>query len=257
MNGLARLKDHLRSEGYVSGGALLGLDFDGTLAPIAKHPRHAAVPRDTLRVLSNLARGGKMKIAVVSGRSVKDVKSKLGVPGVFYGGNHGLEIFGPKLRWVHPALQRSRSELSALSRGLRAGLKDLHGVWVENKGASLSVHYRGANAGAVAPARRIVRRMHEKSRRRFRLMPGKKVWDIVPRLKWSKGDALLRIARLSGSRKMIFIGDDRTDEEGFKTLGARALSVRVGKEGPSAAQFFLRDYRQVHALLEFLARQRP
>jgi len=256
MSGWTRLKSHLQSEGFLSDKTLLGLDFDGTLAPIADHPDNAVMPPDTLRLLSGLARRRRPRLAVVSGRSAKDIQARIGVPGIFYCGNHGLEIFGPGISWTHAALKRSRKTLSALARALREDLKGGAGEFlVEDKGGSLSVHYRGVSPILVPLAQKIVRKHYRKARKDFRLMSGKKVWEIVPRLAWSKGNALLRVGRQVACPKMIFIGDDRTDEEGFKTLRGRALTVRVARNGPSAATFFLKDYRQVRALLEFFARR--
>ncbi len=254
MSGWPKLKAHLKSDGVLSNNILLGLDFDGTLAPITAHPDHAAMPADTMKILSSLARRRKIRIAIVSGRSAKDIKARIGVPGVFYCGNHGLEIDGPGIRWTHAALRRSRAKLAALGCALREDLKGGAGEFlVEDKGGSLSVHYRGVSPILVPLAHKIVLKNYRRLRGDFRLMPGKKVWEIVPRLVWSKGDALLRIGRLTGCEKLIFVGDDRTDEEGFRTLRGRALTVRVARNGPSYAKFFLKDYRQVRAFLELLA----
>ncbi|MHB2026664.1 MAG: trehalose-phosphatase [Elusimicrobiota bacterium] len=253
MSDFPALKKLIVSNGVRARNLILGLDFDGTLVPIAKRPEQAFLPVKTKFLLKTLIQAG-VKIAILSGRSLTDVRTKIGVSGIYYCGNHGLEISGPGLRWSHPSARAFKRKLAALECAARKNLTRIHGLRVENKGMSLSVHYRQAEASA-ALVRRALLGIREMDEDVFRLMPGKKVWEILPKVRWSKGDALLIARRDSGRRNMIVIGDDETDEEGFRVLRARAVSLRVGQVRRTAARFHLRDSRQVVRVLDFLARR--
>lgn len=70
---------------------------------------------------------------------------------------------------------------------------------------------------------------------------------------WSKGHALLKIARDAGrAKRVLFVGDDRTDEEGFRILGSRVITVKVGRAGKTSARFRLGRQEEVRRLLELL-----
>ena len=87
---------------------IVGLDFDGTLAPMARRPHQASLPPETRALLRRLARKRGAIVAVVSGRGLADLKSRVKVPGAYMAGNHGLEIEGPGLSWTHPGAEAQR-----------------------------------------------------------------------------------------------------------------------------------------------------
>ena len=92
------------------------LDYDGTLSPIVKHPDLAILPPETKQVLERLARRPDVFIAVVSGRGVDDVKSKVGIENITYAGNHGLEIHhADGTKYVHPIPDSNITELVKLA----------------------------------------------------------------------------------------------------------------------------------------------
>ena len=82
---------------YVGQEAILALllDYDGTLSPLAPHPDLAVIPPETKKVLERLARMPDVFVAVISGRGVYNVKEMVGIEGITYAGNHGLEIIHP------------------------------------------------------------------------------------------------------------------------------------------------------------------
>ena len=82
---------------YVGQDSILSLllDYDGTLSPIAPHPDLATIPPETKKILERLANMSDVFIAIISGRSVNNVKEMVGIEGITYAGNHGLEIIHP------------------------------------------------------------------------------------------------------------------------------------------------------------------
>lgn len=241
-----------------AGCLLVALDFDGTLAPIVPEPEAATILPEARAALEQLRRRPDTRVAVVSGRALADVRGRVGVPGLVYAGNHGLEIGGDGLHWRHPAAAAQRERLEACGRALTAALAPLGGVWVEDKGLTLSVHYRRAtDPEAGAKAWEAAQRACDGG---LRLTPGKEVINVVPAVDWDKGDAVRAILdRLDpgGGRGVwaIFIGDDRTDEDAFRALEGRGDGVLVAdRPAPdTAAHSYLPSIQEVPALLRALA----
>lgn len=253
MGGWAELKRVLRNGNLRARPLLVGLDFDGTLAPLALRPGRARLSRGTRGLLSRLAAKRSVRLAVLSGRGLADVKARVGLRRVTCAGNHGLEIEGPGVRWSHPGALAARSAAQGAARALERRLRDFPGAELENKGLTLSVHYRLVPAAARPGLRRLLLRAVGPHAGRLELAPGKQVREVRPRVRWNKGHALLKIARLMGGGPgLLFVGDDRTDEEGFRVLGRRAVTVRVGSAARSAARFLLRRRERVEDLLRLL-----
>lgn len=242
-----------------AGALLLGLDFDGTLAPIVARPELARLPARNRVLLERLGRRKSVVVSIISGRACDDVRRKVGIPGFFYSGNHGLEIDGPAGRWTHPQAAALARIMAPLARDLEETVGRFPGVIVENKGLTLSVHHRGLpRVIPRAPLFAVVRKFVEPYQERLRLTAGHMVWEIRPAIPWNKGHALLKLLR-PGRRRWTaaFVGDDQTDEECFQTLGPEALTVRVGFARRSAARFRIRRQQDVSSFLEFILREWP
>src|SRR6266851_7679279 len=125
---------------------LLCVDFDGTLAPIVEHPALAELSPPLRAVLQALAGRENVSVAVISGRERGELGALVGIPDLIYGGNHGLEISGPGFFFVEPTAQAHRESLRELAVDLASRLQTVPGTFVEDKGLTLSVHYRRAAA---------------------------------------------------------------------------------------------------------------
>jgi len=217
------------------------------------------MPEVTKELLRSLAEKPTVNVAIISGRSVHDLKQRIGLPLLIYAGNHGLEIEGPDFRFVEPAAQKTRPVLDQIHRILKQALSPLRGVIVEHKGLSLTVHYRMVEGSAMDDFRRLFEQkmVGVRSLGRIKVTSGKKVHEVRPAVPWDKGKAisllLERFAKVSpGERTVaIFLGDDSTDEDGFKVLRRNGgITVFVGQEErPSAAEYFLRSPTEVQELL--------
>jgi len=130
------------------GGALVAvLDYDGTLTPIVGAPRAARLAPRVRATLAALAVHPRVGLAILSGRALGDVRRRVGVSRVVYGGCHGLEIAGAGLAFRHPAARRAR--VAAARRLLRAAVRGLPGVRLESKGLAVSLHYRHVAAARL------------------------------------------------------------------------------------------------------------
>ncbi|HUL58050.1 MAG TPA: trehalose-phosphatase [Anaeromyxobacteraceae bacterium] len=227
---------------------LLAFDYDGVLAPLITRPSGASMRPTTRALLKRLSR--HYPIAVVSGRAWKDVARAVrgAVPIVV--GNHGFEV-GRPARVPAALARRVRGWRRRLERAL-AGVPGLH---FEDKRSTLAIHY-----GLSPGWRRAERAVYEAANQLqgTRLIPGKKVLNVLPRDFPSKGDAIrLLLARL-GLESALYVGDDVTDEDAFAVGAPLVFGVHVGP-GPSLAPWRLESQDRVDALLRRLlaARERP
>ncbi|XP_065223860.1 uncharacterized protein Tps1 isoform X2 [Planococcus citri] len=207
------------------------LDYDGTLAPIAPHPDLAILPNETKCVLERLANTPDVFVAIVSGRNVNDVKEKVGIEGLTYAGNHGLEILHPDgSRFVHPMPQEFEGKVKDLLKALQDQVcKD--GAWVENKGALLTFHYRetppDVRPELVAKAQQLIQANGFKAGQAHCAIEAK------PPVHWNKGRASIYILRTafgldwSERVRIIYAGDDVTDEDAMQALKGMAATFRV------------------------------
>lgn len=138
---------------------------------------------------------------------------------------------------------------------LRAELRTVEGAIVEDKGLSASVHYRQATKADVPAIQAAVHAAIARYGALFRVNPGRKVFDIVPRTDWNKGAAVCWInSHLSETPALsIYLGDDATDEDAFSVL-PDGVTIKVGA-APTCARYRLPDPTAVLAFLVWLATQ--
>jgi trehalose 6-phosphate phosphatase len=247
------LLERLSAPEFAGSRLLIALDFDGTLSELAATPKDAVLSPRTRRLLTALARRPDTKVAVISGRAIEDVKAKVGLSGVYYAGNHGLEIEGPGIRWAHPCAVGLDL---AIRQTLEEELRDFPGLLVEHKRLGVAVHYRGVPAEHHGRLRLRMRARLLDSPTRYRLLLGKRTFDFRLDVPWDKGHALRAIRRtLTGAWTSVFVGDDVTDEEAFATIGPRALTVRIGRVKRSQAQYVMPERKLIDVFLEKLARR--
>lgn len=224
---------------------LVATDFDGTLAPLVDRPEEAqALPAACRALLQLAARRPRVRLAVLSGRSLLDLSTRLGTAAAeaILAGNHGLEIQGAGLDWVHPCVSPLRPSLAELAERLKHLGADLPGVEVEDKYASLTFHYRQASESIRAEAlQRLASLLLPEG---ILPRPGKMIVEFRPNVAWDKGRALRRIMQRLGvpSAAVIYLGDDATDEDAFREVAACGTAVKVGTpEGGTAATIGARD----------------
>ena len=234
---------------------LLFLDFDGTLAPIVDEPKLALLPAETRQTLSELAEVEKVTIAIVSGRALGDVKERVGMPGLIYAGNHGLEIEGPGLSFEHPVAAGLRRKVRRVTERVAAKAACLDGVEIESKGLSSSVHFRRASIAAQIELDLVVREIIADDDPDIAITAGKMVHEIRPRIGWDKGSAVVWIREhLGGDRDApIVLGDDMTDESAFMAF-EDAITICVDPRRPTAARYRLENPEEVRDFLRWVTR---
>ncbi len=234
------------------------LDYDGTLTPIVKIPEKAVVSAATKAAIKKISNKPSCKIAIISGRALKDVKEKISLDNIIYSGNHGLEIKGPKIRFKTTVTPEYISILSQIKKELKKKISLIKGAFIEDKGLSLSLHFRLVDKKLIP----LVMAAFQEAvtlylaRNKIKVKPGKMVLEVRPALEWDKGKVVLwLLARQKFAKNgkpifPIYIGDDLTDEDAFVALKGIGLTVIVGNSSPSLAQYYLKDTNEVRELLE-------
>lgn len=234
----------LRSFSLVN--TLIGFDFDGTLAPIQDDPSKVSIMPDCEQYLKRLAL--VRPVAIITGRSVDDVKKYLNFTPKYIFGNHGTEgsHTDSELQTIKEIIQNYKTLI----------LKDFQdefqklGITLEDKTYSLSLHYRNSPSPQTAESF-IFSRLSYFSQ--ARVTTGKMVFNIVPENGTSKGEAFLKLLNEENTSFGFYIGDDDTDEDVFVFKSSRILTVRVGYSSTSKASYFLRDQQEILKVLEILS----
>ena len=263
-----RALDHLGELSHILSAERVGVfsDFDGTLTPIFDDPRDTVLDskiRDLLAVLTE-----KLDmVAVVSGRGVEFLRGVVGLGGVTYVGNHGLEVWGAGRLEPEANAEVDRGLLGEVQKGVEAlGVK---GLYVEDKGVNVAVHYRNApdRERARAAVLKMMRSFVET--RGLAIKEGKMVVEAGPKAEVNKGTAVDGLARGAGLTGAIVLGDDVTDCDAFDAVhdaglgrGFRGAAVAVvDEETPKAvlqkADYHLEGRGEVEEFLRWMAYSSP
>ena len=253
MKSLRKFWAEFRSELSTAEGILLFLDFDGTLAPIARDPESVRLDFETKKILSKLSASDRIRLCVISGRRIRALRSILGLKNVCYVGNHGFEIqasgVAPPTAAIAPG--KIRKILRPVAQRLKAAFKSFSGVLFEDKRHTLSLHFRNVAEKDL----KNFRKRFEDIKSGFLGLSliwreGKRVFEVLPNIHWNKGSAALVICDRFPDRLPVILGDDRTDEDMFRALKKRGITVRVGRSQHSEAEYYLTSQRQVAAFLK-------
>ncbi len=237
-------------------GALLLLDYDGTLTPIVERPELAILSPDMKELLKRVSQ--HYTLGIISGRSLTGVQELVGLEGIYYAGNHGFEISGPGVDLIKSEAERVRPTLVKLCEELRAKLGNIKGAIVEDKGSTASVHYRLVAEGEFERLRNIFEEVVEPQIKSgvLRVTRGKKVFEIRPNVEWDKGKAVLWLSSVvnpKGELTPVYIGDDRTDEDAFSALKEMGVTILVSEEPvESNAKYFVKNVDGVKIFFEKL-----
>jgi trehalose 6-phosphate phosphatase len=227
---------------------LLAFDFDGTLAPIVSHPDDARIAPAVAERLQRLA--ARRPVAIVTGRSVADVRGRLGFEPQHVVGNHGAEdeLQPDAVQARGEALHALRVELQQRRPALAAA-----GVWVEDKGPSIALHYRLAPEREKAQAL-ILDLLTPHDDELLRIFPGKMVVNVTSAAAPDKAQAMQALVARCGARSALFAGDDVNDEPVFVAAPPHWLTVRIGPDlqRPSRARFYLHGPEEIGQMLDRL-----
>lgn len=228
---------------FITPHTLIAFDLDGTLAPISPDP-------NTIKISDQLQQELRMimqylPVAIITGRSRRDAMRFLDFMPSYLIGNHGAEGL--------PIWKAAEARFKELGQTWKMQLLQCletsdTGILLEDKGTSLSVHYRHADnqEQAIARLREIITTLTPPPR----VVGGKCVLNLVPRDAPNKGDALLELMTQTGREQAIFVGDDVTDEDVFTLDSRNIFTIRVGKNDTSQADWYVSEQAGVLKLVQ-------
>lgn len=218
---------------------LLGLDYDGTLAPFDPD-RMKAEPLEGVRdLIREINKSSGTRIAIFSGRPVAEIQKLLDQPDITIVGSHGHEVYEPG-RDVEE-FQPTPIQKIGLERGIEIAREFDPGENLEVKIASVAMHTRPLPEektkeieDALYDKWSDIGDAHQLECRRFN-------GGVELRCSgWDKGSALLRIVRIERPGITVYVGDDDTDEDAFEVVRDMGVGIRIGdKDSPTLAQAFL------------------
>src|SRR3990167_9254643 len=162
-------------------GIILFLDFDGTLSPIVDNPLDAAIPDDISAWVRRLSQKKKIKIGIITGRSMQDVRKKVGLKNVIYAANHGMEVYY-KGRFILRKGRAYRRPLALIAKSLIKELSAIPDIYVENKGLSVAVHLRRVKRNYYRKVKDIVKTTVKPWLKKYNLQltRGKMLMEVRP-----------------------------------------------------------------------------
>lgn len=256
-NALDRLTDFADKLATENRRVVFFLDYDGTLSPIVEDPDTAFIPERTREALSIVA--SRFTTAIVSGRSREKVRKMINLEQLIYAGSHGFDIGGPRGTINHQVASDWLPSLRSASLELENLLPSFPGASIEDNLLSVSFHYRKVEPDRIPEAQRMVDEIV--GRHGLLRTKGKMVYEVRPLFDWHKGKAveyLLDVLQLMGPQVLpIYIGDDITDEDAFKVLQGKGISVLVADPSLSRqthADMRLKDPLEVQKFLMHFAR---
>lgn len=246
---------------------LFGLvtDVDGTISPIIDDPETAVVTPENLYLLDQLQKNLPL-VAVISGRAVEDVTHRVGISGLIYIGNHGMETWIDGKVNVSENVAPYRQALLRAAPEIKANM--VRGMRFEDKGATFSVHYRQTGAPDVVGAELTPIMQAIAGRHGLVLTHGRMVFEFRPPINIDKGTAFRELVRAHQLDAVFFIGDDTTDVHAFQAARelresgiCQGYGFGVKSQGtPSVilaeADFFVGEVAGVTSLLDWVLRTR-
>jgi trehalose 6-phosphate phosphatase len=248
---LIHLLDHWQSVSPIiqqAEGIWLGTDYDGTLAPISDDPAEDTMPHASRKLLHDLLKLPAVRVAVISGRDIPNLRERVGVPFLAYAGNHGLEMEWCDQREEHPESDRFRGVVQRLTSQLAQETGDKPGLFMQDKGLSMTAHFKRAPEWKDWLKSLIEKHLLPEDD--FKIRGSLTAWDVRPYTTWNKGSALrhLRHQLCTLPRLSFFLGDDRSDEDAFAVLEEQDFGVLVGEPRETRAKYWLKDYHEVAEL---------
>lgn len=198
-------------------------DIDGTVSGIAPSPQEAEVHPECKAHLSRLV-GRLPLVAAISGRPAAEAQRMVGVAGMVYIGNHGLERWRNGVTEYIEGAEVYREKLAAARKELEDSLS-VDGLYMEDKGVSLSIHYRNCPDRQQARGSILQRIEESRSAGGFKVVEGKMVVELRPPVEADKGSAVRGLISDYGLRGGLYLGDDASDIDAFRAMRGEGFAA--------------------------------
>ena len=245
---------------------ILLTDFDGTLTPIQESPDLAILSEETRQILIKFSQDKAIFLGIITGRSLRQIKKLVNIPKILYAANHGIELEGPGIRFSSPEAKKARCNLWHIYMRLFKSLHHIEGIYLEDKGYTVSLHYRLVKKAKdvefiMKTLTNITKPYLEK--KALSLSTGKMVYEIRPPVRWNKATTIQWLLtnyfplNFGEDTLLIYLGDDKADIQVFNTLKGKELTIFVGNPSDtSAANYYVHSPEEVKVFLEHLYEQK-
>lgn len=225
-------------------------DFDGTLVPIKKNPEDCYLSYELKKSLQELK--NKIKIGIISGRDLENLKRRISIRGIYYSGSHGLQIESSEIKYINPDAQRLKPYINEISREVKKLANRFLGTLIEKKNFSFALHYRQLDTGKRKELKKLFFDIISNYNQDYiKILNGKMVFEVLPAVNWNKANAVSFLINSTKSEHFpIFIGDDITDEAVFGEIKDRGLTIKVGYSKKTMAKYFIRNQREIYKLIK-------
>ena len=241
---------------------ILFLDYDGTLTPIVSHPDKAILSLKMRKLLNKLTFLKRVTVVLISGRSLADLKNKVKLKKVVYVGTHGYELPEGMIFLRSDIFAKQRFLYGFIKNRLKRTLESTPGLLLEDKKIILSIHYRMVAEDKKEYVKREIFGILSPfvKQKKLLLRQGKEVFELRPYFSWNKGKAVKKIINeVKGEKSIkkmavIYVGDDETDEDAFREISSKGLTICVGLKEKTLAKYFLNDVDEVGKFLDFIVK---
>jgi trehalose 6-phosphate phosphatase len=239
-------------------------DIDGTISQIAPKPDEALVTDSMRKEIVKLKEKFHL-VAVISGRSVVNASKMVGVEGVLYVGNHGLEFLKDGKISMHPEIEKYLPQIKKTGQKLKNGdLSNINGLIFEDKGICYSIHYRLSDPSENV-REKIINTLHNDPEcRKLKISEGRQLVELKPPVSCDKGIILNNIIEEHNLEKIIYLGDDITDADAFnklkelekegkiKGVSILVLSDEIPSDVKKDSDFFVNNVNEVLKFFRWL-----
>ncbi len=232
---------------------ILMLDFDGVLSPLVRDPSTARISKTTHRALVECSKA--MPVAIITGRSLSDIRDRVAIQSVVYAGSHGLEWkIGSRIQRKRVP-EKNRKAFASVRRDLLRLAKQYPELRIEDKPLCLALGYRSLRQSRVVHFRRTVRELVNSIKPgAVRCIDNLFTFELIALPEWTKGECAAHIGKRIGKNAVpVYIGDGLTDEDAFRAL-SRGITIRVGRSRSSAAKYYFRRRADVDTFLRLLGK---
>lgn len=245
---------------------ILLTDFDGTLTAIRERPDLAVLSEEARQILLKISHDKSFFLGIITGRSLRQIKKLVNIPGILYAANHGIELEGPGIHFRSSEAKKARCNLWNVYMRLFTSLRHIEGVYLEDKGYTVSLHYRLVKKKSdVEYVKKTITHAMQPylDMKALSLNTGKMVYEMLPPVKWSKATTIQWLLtnyfplNFAGDTLLIYLGDDNADIEVFNALKDRELTIFVGSPSTTTtADYFVNSPEEVRVFLEYLYKQK-
>lgn len=240
-----RIKKELRTR-----LVLLLINYEGILVPAPPSLSH--LDHNLREILISLRSKPNLTLGIISSLKLDSLQNMIRINGMYYSGNHGLEIRGPEIEFVHPACTQENSEIQSLKTSLQEQLKEINGISIEDNGLSLYLYYPMLDNSQKEVVREKVIAVVQPytSAGTLRTLEDKDGMEILQVVNWDKGRVVKMFENLVASRKahplVIYFGaDPAMDEDAFRVIRGKGIGVLVGRKNSATAGYYLNGHSEV------------